>query len=230
MGRIIRIITTTLLAGAFIALMVFNVSSTSTADAPWDQATTMGNFESKNHYIFYTDLMCPYCDAYSRLVSDHKTEFQRDYIEGKDILYEIRLTDFLYEYGEHKTEYSRQSAEATYCAARADKFWEYYEAALAQLWTDYHSKGIGVSKTSPQITDITDQYWLSIGEQIGLDQTFQDCYQNHDTVDQIKANTAKAAKVVESGLPYFKFGKFSTGGFDQSWDWSYVKQYLDAGL
>ena len=229
MGRIIRIAAVIILAGAFVALIIFNASSTP-ADEAWDEATTMGNLDAKNHYIFYTDLMCPYCDAYSRLIAENKEEFQRDYLEGKDILYEIRLTDFLYEYGEHKTEYSRQSAEAAYCAARENKFWDFYEAALNKLNKDYHSKGIGVSKTSPQIKDITDEYWLNIGKSVGLGEQFETCYKNHETVDQIKANTAKVSRIVDSGLPYFKFGKFSTGGFDQSWDWSYVKKYLDAGL
>lgn len=230
MNKLIRIIALVAVAGCFIALMIFNTASTSAADAPWDEATTQGNLDAQHHYIFYTDLMCPYCDAYSRLVAENHEEFQRDYLEGKDILYEIRLTDFLYEYGEHHTEYSRQSAEAAYCAARAGKFWDFYDTALAKLNEDYHSKGIGVSKTAPEITDITDDYWLEIGASVGLGQDFQDCYHNHDTVEQLEANTAKVAKIVDGGLPYFKFGTFTTSGFDQSWDWSYVKRYLDAGL
>jgi len=149
------------------------------------------------------------------------------FIEDNDILYELRVTDFLYEYGAHQTEYSRQSAEAVYCARNEGKFWEYYHAALRALYNDYHSKGIGDSKTSPQITDITDEYWLSIGRSIGLSDDFESCYREHKELDHVISNTGRAYKLVDGGLPYFNFDKKPLGGFDQKWGWDYVMKYLE---
>lgn len=230
-GRVIRTAVITAIIGAFLALIIFNASQKPSVETKvWDMRTTIGNAGAERHYIMYTDLMCPYCDAFSRVVKENLDEFKRDYIEDKKILFEMRVTDFLYEFGAHKTEYSRQSAEAIYCATAEDKFWDYYYAALDKLWEDYHSKGIGVSKTSPAITGIDDAYWLAIGESVGLGNDFADCYRNHKELEHVVSNTEKAYKLTDSGLPYFQFGSFKTSGFDQSWGWPQVKQYLDAGL
>ncbi|MBQ6393727.1 thioredoxin domain-containing protein [Candidatus Saccharibacteria bacterium] len=232
MKKAIRIIALLVVAGLLIALMIFNMSSKpSNSETVWDERTTIGNIDAKNYYVMYTDLACPYCSVFSRLIMENEDEFKRDYIEGKDILYEVRVTDFLYEYGGNDIEMSRWGAEGVYCATKEDKFWEYYHGALKSLWDDYHSKGIGVSKTATPIDGMTRDYWVKIGEKIGFDKNeFSDCMSNSNTIQAIKDNTAKAAKIVDGGLPYFVFGKFKTGGFDNNWDWSYVKQYLDAGL
>ena len=178
----------------------------------------------------WLDALPIYCSAFSLAVMDNKDEFMRDYIEGKDILYEVRVTDFLYEFGEHKPEMSRQSAEAVYCATNENKFWDYYYTALDKLYNDYYSQGVGVSKTAPAITDMTSDYWLNIGKEIGLSEEFESCYTEQKMLSKVQENTAKAAQYVQGGLPYFKFDKFTTGGFDTRWGWDYVKKYLDAGL
>ncbi len=228
--KAIRWIAIVLIVGLFFGLIIANVGNNDHTDAVWDKATTIGKLDAKNYFIFYTDLACPYCDVFSRAIWENEEEFERDYIEGKNILYEVRVTDFLYEYGEHKPEMSRWGAEGVYCAANENKFWEYYHAALDALNEDYHSKGVGISKTAPMITDMTAEYWLNIGKKIGLSDEFTSCFSEHKMVDKIKENTAKAANQVQGGVPYFKFGKFTTGGFDTNWGWDYVKKYLNAGL
>ena len=228
--RVARWIVIVLVVSAFFGIIISNINNTDHKDAVWNQAATIGKMDAKNYYIFYTDLACPYCDAFSLALLSHEDEFKADYIEGKDILYEVRVTDFLYEYGEHRPEMSRLSAEAVYCATNEGKFWEYYHTALEMLDEDYFSKGIGVSKTAPAISDMSADYWLKIGENIGLSGEFESCFSEHKMLDKVKENTAKAAQQVQGGLPYFKFGKFSTGGFDTRWGWDYVKKYLDAGL
>ena len=219
-----------LIVVAFFGIVFANLNNTNHADAVWDKATTIGKLDAKNYYIFYTDLACPYCSAFSLSILDNKEAFERDYIDGKDILYEVRVTDFLYEYGEHQPEMSRWSAEAVYCATNENRFWDYYYGALHMLDEDYYSNGVGVSKTAPMIPDMNEEYWLNIGKKIGLSDEFESCYTEHKMLDKVKENTAKASKQVQGGLPYFKFGKFTTGGFDSSWGWDYVKKYLDAGL
>lgn len=216
-----------------IALVIFGLlflASTAGKQSPaeqvWDEATTVGNLEAKNYYVMYTDLMCPYCDVFSREVMEHWDEFT-EYLEENDILFEIRLTDYLYE--GNGIQYSRDAAEGAYCAMREDKFWDYYHGALEALWKDYHSKGIGDSKTSPSISNLSKDYWRKIGHEVGLGEDFDKCLKNHETVEEIEERTARALQAAE-GMPYFKFNKFATSGFDNNWGWDYVLRYLDAGL
>ena len=208
------------------ALIVFNMSRPEDhTDNVWDEGTTMGKMDAKNYYVMYTDLACPYCDAFSRAVAEHEEEFRRDFIEAKDILFEVRVTEFLKLYGEHKPNMSEWSAEAIYCAREEGKFWEYYHKAVLSLWEDYQSKGYNAAANP----NMTANYWLEIGHKLGLSSAFDSCYTEHKMLDKVRENTMKASQYID-GLPYFKFGSFTTGGFDTVWGWDYVKQYMNAGL
>lgn len=226
--KIIRIVVIVLIVGALLTLIILNITSKPSIESQvWDKRATIGNMESKNYYVMYTDFMCPYCSYFSRALADNWEKFKTDYIEGKDILFEVKVTDYFYE--TMNNQYSRDSAEALYCSRNEDKFWDYYHNALHHLWNDYQSKGYGASKTSPQISNLPEDYWLNIGHEVGLGESFDNCIKNHDTVEEIKKNTAQAAQVID-GLPYFRFNKFTTGGFSDTWGWDYAKKYLDAGL
>ncbi len=212
---------------AFLSIIFLSLSSKpSPSEQVWTQSMSIGSSEATNHYIMYTDIMCPYCDVFSRVVQDNWDEFLA-YLDEHKILFEVRLTDYLYEAS--GSEYSRASAEAAYCAARDDKFWDFYHGAVQSLWEDYHSKGIGDSKTSPMITNLPQDYWLKIGHEVGLGADFDECVSSHSTVSEIEQNTQRALQVAQ-GMPFFKFNRFTTAGFDSGWGWDYVKMYLDAGL
>ena len=125
MKRAVRIVILVLVIGFLISLMVYNSLHPAKADfTPWNEAMTLGNKdEAKYHYIMYTDISCPYCSKFSWALAQHEEEFKSKYIEGEKIYYEIRLTDTNYENGHSNN--SRPAAEASYCAARQNKFWEY---------------------------------------------------------------------------------------------------------
>lgn len=212
---------------ALFAIIATNVSSQNSPKGQvWNQATTTGNLEANNYYIMYTDLFCPYCAYFARPVMEHWDEFQ-EYLAEHDILFEVRLTDYIYE--SVGSQYSKDSAEAAYCAARENKFWEFYHGAVQALWDDYQSKGIGNSKTAPAIKNLPEDYWLKIGHKAGLGEDFDRCVANRETAEEVSYNTRRALQVA-NGMPSFKFNKFTTAGFDSSWGWDYVKLYLDAGL
>ena len=170
--------------------------------------------------------MCPYCNYYAKSVADNEEEFEAFLAKNK-ILYEVRVTDMLYEGS--GVEMSRPAAEGAYCAARENKFWDYYHLALSTIFADYYERGLGNSKTAPQIPDMTRDYWLKIGEKAGLSEDFNSCFNERLTVSEIQDNTYKASYTA-SGLPYFVFGSFTTGGYDSSWDWGITKQMLEMGL
>ncbi|MBR1802327.1 thioredoxin domain-containing protein [Candidatus Saccharibacteria bacterium] len=232
-GVVIRVIVLVLIAIAIISLIVIGTPKSDDLNAIWDERTILGNKDAKNHYVMTTDIMCPYCDYFSRAIMSHQDEFEQ-WLKDNDVVYEMRITDFLNEYGEAGAK-SEQAAEATLCATEEGKFWEYYHNTMTSLNEDYHSKGIGNSKTAPKIEGMTADYWLEIGYEVGLGDSFKDCYKNHSQLEHVRENTKKAAKIMEksgtSGMPYFKFGGLETTGFDTSWGWDQVKTYyLEAGL
>ena len=227
MKKAFRIIGILLVSGLLVAAIVASMNAkTAISDMVWDEATTMGNLDAKNYYITYSDLMCPYCIAFESATIEHKDEFEK-YLEENDILYEVRVSDFLYEYGEARAINSRYSAEAVYCAKNEGKFWDYYDLAVTTLWNDYY-KDSGKGAFS-KVNSFEKDYWISLGKKVGLGETFENCVKNDETLDAIKANAAKTARLV-NGMPYFKFNSFTSSGFDPSGSWDYALMYLDAGL
>lgn len=233
MKKGIRIGVLVALVGVFVAVLIINTtgSKPKNEDKVWDTAATMGDMNAKNLYVFYTDFACPYCDVWSRLILENRSDFE-DYIKKNHILYEVRVTEFLYENSGHRPDMSRWGAKGAHCAAKQNKFWEYYDGGVKALWEDYHSKGIGSSKDAPMISGMTEKYWSeNVAKKAGVNlEEFQSCFSSEDTLKEVQKKTEKASQLVESGLPYFAFGNWTQSGFDPSWDYNYVKQYLNAGL
>lgn len=230
--RILRTVAVSAVLILLISLVMFNAGrKPATIEKVWFKEMTIGNLEAKNHYVMYTDLMCPYCDIFARHLQKNQQEFKKDFLEKHDVLWEVRVTDFLREYGHDAPIYSEWSAEAVYCAKRENKFWEYYYAALDALDRDYHSKGVGISKTAPKISDMQPNYWLKIGEQINLSENFKKCYQNHEALAEVRETTERASKLMGSmGLPSFQFNQKMMAGVDPTDDWERIKLRLEQGL
>ncbi len=222
-----RIIAVVLVMLAFIGLICISNSQKQTvADKVWRTEMSVGPENANKLYVMYTDLVCPYCDVFSRAIQDHWDEFLA-FLDEHRILFEVRLTDTLYVGNGY--EMSRDSAEAAYCAAREGKFWEYYHGAVQALWDDYHSKGIGSNKTAAPITNLPSDYWLKIGHRTGLGSEFDECVKTHATVSEVEDATDKTSLVAQ-GMPTFVFGKFTTAGFSDTWSWEEVLAMLEAGL
>ena len=73
-------------------------------------------------------------------------------------------------------------------------------------------------------------YWIELGKEVGLGDSFESCVKNNDTIEEVVENTGKVAKVIDGGMPSFLFNKYSFSGFDLSWGWEYVQYYFDKGL
>ena len=225
--KAIRIVGIIAVAALIIAAIVASMNNKpSNAEKVWDTAMTIGNPEAENYFVIYSDLVCPYCVAFENAIVEHEEDFQK-YIEENDILFEVRLSDFLYEYGESNPVHSLYSALGSYCAKREGKFWDYYNLAITSIWNDYF-KSSGKSAFS-KLSSVGKDYWINIGKKIGLDESFTNCVQNEETLDEIQANAAKTAKLI-NGMPYFKLNNYISSGFDLSWDYQYVLMYFQAGL
>ena len=233
MEKVLRIIGLSVIGLIFVVVIIGATMKTNSGSSDiWDTATIVGNPEAKNHFIIYSDLVCPFCVAFENAIVENEEEF-KEYIAENDIVVEIRMTDFLYEYGETRPMSSRYSAEATFCAKNDGKFWDYYNLAITTVWNDYFL-GNGKSAVT-QMSALSKEYWIEIGKQVGLGESFENCVMNDESLDEVKDVTKRVSIQMSKdanggGMPYFKFNNFSTSGFDLSWGWDYVKLYFQAGL
>ncbi len=227
LGSIFKFLGIAVLAVLLIAAIITSTTAKpSNAEKVWDEQMTLGSLDAKNYFIVYSDLVCPYCIAFENAIVEHEEDFQ-NYLAENDVLFEVRLSDFLYEYGESTPINSRYSALGTYCAKNEGKFWDYYNKAVVSVWNDFFkdSGKSGVSKMSK----IDKTYWIDLGKSVGLGESFENCVKNEETLPEIKQNAEKTVKLA-SGMPYFKFNSYTSSGFDLSWGYDYVLMYFDAGL
>ncbi len=227
MKKIFRIVGVITVIVVLVAAIVTSMSGKPTnAEKVWDEKMTIGNIDAKNYFIIYSDLVCPYCIAFENAIVENEEAFQK-YIEENDILVEVRLSDFLYEYGESRPINSRYSALGTYCAKNEDKFWDYYNLAVTTVWNDFF-KASGKSALS-KMSKLDKDYWIKIGKKVGLGDSFEQCVKDETPLKEIQKNAEKSAKLA-NGMPYFKFNSYTSSGFDLSWGWEYVLMYFQAGL
>ncbi len=227
MKKAVRIFGIIAVVGVIIAAIVASMTAKPTnAEKVWDVAMTKGDINAKNYFIVYSDLVCPYCVAFENAIVEHEEEFEQ-YLADNDILFEVRLSDFLYEYGETKPTSSRNSALGAYCAKNEGKFWDYYSKAISTVWKEFFKSSgkSGVGKMSTLGKD----YWIDIGKKVGLGEDFATCVRDELPLGEIEANAEKSAKLAR-GMPYFKFNDYTSSGFDLSWGWDYVLAYFQSGL
>lgn len=223
-ARIIGLIT--IAAVIVMAIVVSFTHKTPNSEKVWDKDTTLGNLDAKNYFIIYSDIVCPYCVAFENAMITNKDRLM-SYIEKNDVLLEVRVSDFLYEYGQTNPIASRYSAEAVFCAKKEGKFWDYYDHIITAVWDGYFmERGKNAIKSlSAQGKDL----WINYGKEVGLSSSFEDCVKNDETLDEVIETAAKTVKNI-NGMPYFKFNNYVASGFDMSWGWDYVEMYFSNGL
>ena len=227
MGKVFRIIGVVAVLGILIAAIVTSMThKTPNSEIVWDKDMTVGNMDAKNYYIIYSDIACPYCLAFENAIIEHEDEF-KEYIEKNDILVEVRLSDFMYEYGQSQSIQSRYSAEAIYCAKNEGKFWDYYNNLIVKVWNGWF-KDSGKAAYN-EFNKIEKEYYIKAGKEVGLGETFEACVDNEEPLADIVKNAQKMVKLVD-GMPHFKFNNYTPSGFDLNWGWEYVKLFFDAGL
>ena len=210
----------------FAAMIISFNQKTPNSEKIWDQETTVGNIDAENYFIIYSDIVCPYCVAFENAIVEHEEEFQK-YIKENDILVEIRLSDFLYEYGQTNPISSRYSAVATYCAKKEGKFWDYYNHVIPTVWNNYFK--ISGKNAFTELNAKKKDYWIDLGKEVGLGEDFEKCVQNDETLSEVMAIAKKTVDVID-GMPYFKFNKYIFSGFSLDQGWDHVKMHFATGL
>lgn len=227
MKKALRIIGIVAVVGVLIAAIATSMNTkVPNAERVWDIETTVGNIDAENYFIIYSDIACPYCIAFENAIIENQEEFEQ-YIADNDVLVEVRLSDFLYEYGESRSVESLYGAEAVYCAKEQGKFWDYYDLAVTRVWDEYFKES-GKAAFS-DFNKLGKDYWIKLGEEVGLGEEFADCVNEDKTLDEVSKNAEKTSKLV-TGMPHFKFNNYVSGGFSLSWGWEYVLMYFESGL
>lgn len=227
MKKALRIIGVVAVIGILFAAIISSMThKTPNSEIVWNEDMTVGNMDAKNYFIIYSDIACPYCIAFENAIVEHEEEFKK-YIEENDILVEIRLSDFMYEFGESRSIESRYSAEAIHCARREGKFWDYYNLVITRVWNDWF-KQMGKSAFE-SFNKLEKDYWIKLGKEVGLGEDFETCVKNDEVLPELIQASQKMSRLV-NGMPHFKFNNYTSGGFDLTWGWEYVLMYFEAGL
>lgn len=226
-AKIARIVGLVAIIGVIVVAMVVSFThKVPNSEKVWDKDTTIGNMDAKNYFIIYSDIVCPYCVAFENAMITHKDKMM-SYIEKNDVLLEIRVSDFLYEYGQTNPIASRYSAEAVFCAKNEGKFWDYYDHIITTVWDNYFmEQGKSALKA---LNSQGKDFWIKLGKDVGLSDTFEDCVKNDETLEAVEETAAKTVKQID-GMPYFKFNSYVASGFDMNWGWDYVEMYFNNGL
>lgn len=216
--------------GAVIALLVglFIYNNTHkepavnphTTGGPWNTNMVMGKADAPNKFIQYTDYFCFHCSKVHEARTG--TDFKKDYIDSGKVLYEMRIVAML------DTPNTERGAEAAYCAADQQKYWEYTDAVLPKITKDYFDKGIGISPAAPPITLQPVGFYSQFAEAAGMDKAkFEDCVSKEQHKADIESNTQKALQARVTGLPFFVVNDYESSGFGGGYD--SIKMIMKAG-
>jgi protein-disulfide isomerase len=226
-GSIVRWGVVILVAVSLVAIVAYGLSHKPPKGnfKVWNTAMIKGDPAAENHFIEYTDMVCPYCAKFARAMAQDATKLDQDYFANKKVLFELRLADII---SDHNINGVRAN-ESGYCAAKQEKFWPYYNALQNTLTTDFYDKGIANREGAPDMPKLDDDYYLKAAETTKLDQgEFKQCLADGSGLAELNQATEKARRVIQSGVPYFIFNSFNSSGFDG--DANTVRMMFEAGL
>jgi protein-disulfide isomerase len=192
----------------------------------WNAAMTKGSESAENHFIEYTDMMCPYCSKFARALESGAEQFENDYIKNNKVLFELRLANIV---GDHNVNGERSNVTG-YCAAKQEgKFWLYYNALQEKLWQEFYSKGIADKKGAPEMPQLDDNFYFDVARDNGLDiDQMKECLADGAARAEMEKNTRRTQNSIQSGVPYFVFNSYASSGFDD--DYNTVRMMFEAGL
>lgn len=213
-----------------VALFVYNIMNPTKAknlhtDGPaWNQKMLLGNQDAPNKFVEYTDYFCSFCE---KVLSAAGEEFEKDYIKNGKLNMENRVITVLKELSPN----TEQGAQAAYCSAEQDKYWQYSRHIVPRIKSDYWDKGIGTKETTGNLVPIEKlplEYFLVSARAVGLDEDkFADCVTNEKYKDDVEKATNKAIQLGVTGLPYMVVNNYQSSGFTGGYN--ALKLVLKAG-
>ena len=187
-------------------IQLSNVIMPPARDHPQANGNKMGDPNAPVKIIEYADFQCPYCMHYWQ---GTEAQIIQDYVATGKVYYEYRSV------GGFVGPESADAADAAYCAADQNKFWEYHDILFAN-W-----KGENVGDFTP---DKLRQFASAI--HLNLDQ-FNTCLNAGAHNDQVTQDVSAAKAAGVSGTPAFIInGKLVVG----NQPYSNFQQTINAAL
>lgn len=216
-GTIVRWALVIIALSFLVAVFVWNAVSKPADEkrVVWNENMALGSTDAENHFIEYTDSMCPYCAYFALALHSGMADFQRDYLGTGKIYFEVRIIDAISDHNVNST----RGNQASYCAAESGKFWPFYSSLQEYLKTTFYDKGIANKKGAPEMPHIEDQvyYDLAVNSGIGADQ-MKTCLESGETASELASATNNARAVLPSGVPYFVFNNYKSSGFEGNYN------------
>lgn len=209
-GKVFVVITVIFFITLFIYAGTHKTTNLSTDNIAWNEGMTLGDKGVENTLIDYTDYFCPYCIEIKEATESN--EFKKNYIDTKKVRLENRVTTILSGVSAN----TEQGAEAAYCAADQNKYWEYSKDIISHIKTDYFDKGIGVKDVAfpKKIDKLPIDYFTKSAITVGMDtKKFEDCVSSEVHKNEIESNTQKAISLGVNGLPYLSINNYKSSGF-----------------
>jgi protein-disulfide isomerase len=183
-----------------------NVVMPPSRDHPQANGNKMGNPNAPVKIIEYADFQCTFCLRYWTVT---EPQIIQNYIATGKVYYEYRSV------GGFIGPESANAANAAYCAADQNKFWEYHDTLFAN-WTGENAGDFTLDKLR--------QYAAAI--QLNLDQ-FNACLNTSAHTGQVNQDVSDAKAVGVQGTPSFIInGKLVAGALP----YSTFQQTIDAAL
>jgi len=183
-----------------------NVVMPPARDHPQADGNKMGDPNAPVKIVEYADFQCPYCMHYWE---ETEPQIIQNYVATGKVYYEYRSV------GGFIGPESADAADAAYCAADQNKFWEYHDILFAN-WTGENAGDFAPDKLR--------QYAAAI--KLNLDQ-FNTCIDSNAHTDQVNQDVSDAKTAGVQGTPAFVInGKLIEG----AQPYSAFQQAIDAAL
>ena len=165
---------------------IVNIESKARPNA---EGNSMGNPNAPIQMVEYGDYQCPFCERFHTETEPLLIEY---FIDPGDLHFTYRSAGNWVSTNAAGNTESQDAAQAAYCAADQNKFWEMHDALFANN-RDVENQGAFSSRRL-----------LAIAESIGLEMTtFQDCYDSGKYSDQVEKDLEDAMASGIQGTPFF---------------------------
>lgn len=218
-----------MVVGLLVSLFIYNQANRPPVENPhlgneWNAGMSTGNADAPNKFVEYSDYFCPYCSELKKATDD--PDYKKDYIDSGKVRHETRIITVL----KDMIPNTEQGAEAAFCAADQNKFYEYSQHIVPRIQTEYFDKGIGTKNVANPVPIplLPLSYFTSSAIAVGMDvEEFNSCISGDKHSEKIRQDTQKAISAGVTGLPYIVVNDYKTSGFMGGYDG--LKTVLKAG-
>ncbi len=155
-------------------------------DRPQVERNSMGDPNAPIKVEEFSDFQCPYCRLF---FEEEESTIIENYVKTGKVYF--TYTPFSFLDTNTTSGESKAAAQAAYCAADQNKFWEYHDI----LFTNQNGENIG---------DFTSKRLLAFAETLGLDTAaFKSCFNGNQYRQQVLDDLARGRSMGVKATPTF---------------------------